>query len=126
MKNIENNPFNFWSVDYNSVPAFIAHYMYQSEETYFNRKINLPLDTHSSNVFREVEQNIHKDFNDVDNFLVKNKYAERVRHFLNIANNVTISDELKEQLEEQLDSVNELGTTLQESLNNETLQNDTQ
>jgi len=124
MKNMANTPFNVWPIDYKDAPAFIAHYVHQSEESYINRKLKLPMDSHSS--FRGIDQHMHKHYNDVDNFLVRNKYAERVRHFLNIANNVIISDEVKEKLEQQLASGEESDTTLQESLNNETVQSDMQ
>lgn len=113
MKNMSGSPaFNVWPIDYKDAPAFIAHYVHQSEESYINRKLKLPMDSHSS--FRGVDQHMHKHYNDVDNFLVRNKYAGKVRHFLNIANNVTISNELKQQVEEQVESVDESDTTLQE------------
>jgi hypothetical protein len=91
MKNMADTPFNVWSIDYKDAPAFIAHYVHQSEESYINRKVKLPMDTHSS--FRKFDQQMHSLYNDVDNFLVRDKYAERVKHFLNIANNVTVSNE---------------------------------
>lgn len=90
MKNIANTPFNIWPLDYKQVPAFIAHYINQSEETYRNRKLKLPRDDLLGN--RTIDLNMHKQYNDVDNFLVRDKYAERIRHFLNIANNVTESN----------------------------------
>jgi hypothetical protein len=91
MKNMADTPFNVWPVDYKDAPAFIAHYVNQSEESYVNRKVKLPMDTHSS--FREFDQQMHRLYNDVDNFSVRDKYAGRVKHFLNIANNVTVSNE---------------------------------
>lgn len=87
MKIIPSSPFNIWLIDYKDAPAFIAHYVYQSEETYINRKLKLPLDSHNS--FRGIDQQMHKHYNDVDNFLVRNKYSARIKHFLNIANGVT-------------------------------------
>lgn len=95
MKNIANTPFNVWEIDYKDAPAFIAHYINQSEETYRNRKLKLPRDDLLSN--RTIDLNMHKQYNDVDNFLVRDKYAERIRHLLHIANNVSISNEVKEQ-----------------------------
>jgi len=96
MKNMsENSAFNVWPIDYKEAPAFIAHYVYQSEESYIRRKIKLPTDLQNS--FRGIDQQMHKHYNDVENFFVRNKYAGRVRHFLNIANNVTTSNEEKEQ-----------------------------
>jgi hypothetical protein len=93
MKNIVNTPFNIWEIDYKDAPAFISHYINQSEETYMNRKIKLPRDDLLGN--RTVDLNMHKQYNDVDNFLVRDKYAATVKHFLNIANNVTHSNESK-------------------------------
>lgn len=79
--------FNKWSIDYNECPAFIAHYVHQSEETYINRKVKLPTDMNNS--FRGIDKNMHRLYNDVENYLVRNKYAPRIKHFLNIANGVT-------------------------------------
>lgn len=93
LKNMANTPFNVWDIDYKDAPAFISHYINQSEETYMNRKIKLPRDDLLGN--RTIELNMHKQYNDVDNFLVRDKYAATVKHFLNIANNVTNSNESK-------------------------------
>lgn len=123
MKNMVNSPFNVWEIDYKDAPAFISHYVYQSRETYMNRKIKLPRDDMLSN--RTVDLNMHKQYNDVENFLVRDKYAERVRHFLNIANNVTDSNEVKEQIEEHIESIDQNDITLTEPPNNEVLQNET-
>jgi hypothetical protein len=88
LKNMSSNgAFNIWNISYKDVPAFVAHYVNQSEESYINRKIKLPLDSH--NTFRSVDKQMHQHYNDVDNFLVKNKYASRIKHFLNIASNPT-------------------------------------
>jgi hypothetical protein len=44
-KNMSGSPaFNVWPIDYKDAPAFIAHYVHQSRETYINRKIKLPRD----------------------------------------------------------------------------------
>jgi hypothetical protein len=112
MKNMANTPFNVWEIDYKDAPAFISHYINQSEETYRNRKLKLPRDDLLGN--RTIDLNMHKHYNDVDNFLVRDKYAERIRHLLHIANNVSISNEVKEQIEEQVECVDESDTTLQE------------
>jgi hypothetical protein len=45
---------------------------------------------------------------------VRNKYVPRLKHFLNIANNLKISNEVKEQIEKQFDSIDESDVTLQE------------
>lgn len=97
LKNTSNSPFNVWDIDYKDAPAFIAHYVYQSEESYINRKIKLPLDSHNS--FRVIDQHIHDHYNIVDNFLVRDKYAEKLRQLLNVS---TVLDEEKPQSEEQI------------------------
>jgi len=70
------NPTNkaFWKT-----PAFIAHYIYQSEETYKQRKIGLPTDDTGN--FRKEEDNIHSRHNETNNFIPR-KYAENVKAFL--------------------------------------------
>jgi hypothetical protein len=72
--------FNEWSIEYNKCGAFIAHYVYQSEESYINRKINLPRDDNS--LYRKIEDNIHTKHNASDNELVKNKYANGINVLL--------------------------------------------
>ena len=59
---------------FNKVPAFIAHYLYQSYETYLNRKINLPRD--DSGTFRSLinKEDFHKLNNDIINTFVKDKF----------------------------------------------------
>ena len=70
------NPSNkeFWKT-----PAFIAHYIYQSEETYKQRKIALPAD--DTGGFRKEDHNIHEKHNEVINLIPK-KYSENVKAFL--------------------------------------------
>jgi hypothetical protein len=60
-------------------PAFIAHYIYQSEETYKERKLKLPSDDIGN--YREEEDDIHTRHNEIDNFIPR-KYAENVKAFL--------------------------------------------
>jgi hypothetical protein len=72
----DSKSFNEWDVNYNMCSGFIAHYVFQSEESYINRKINLPRDDNS--MFRQMEENIHAKHNEVENLSVKNKYAERI------------------------------------------------
>jgi hypothetical protein len=73
----ESKSFNEWNVNYNMSAAFIAHYVFQSEESYINSKIHLPRDDNS--MFRQIEDNIHGKHNSVENHSVKNKYAERIK-----------------------------------------------
>lgn len=72
--------FNEWPIDFNKCPAFIAHYVYQSEESYINRKINLPRDDNS--LYRQIEENIHAKHNSTKNDLVKTKYANGIKWLL--------------------------------------------
>jgi hypothetical protein len=60
-------------------PAYIAHYMYQSEETYIKRKINLIADDgiQRTNLGKE----IHKHHNDITN-LQPQKYIKQIKEFL--------------------------------------------
>jgi len=74
--------FNAKTVEYSKAPAFIAHYLYQSEETYINRKINLPRDdTGTGRDKIDVEQ-LHSMHNSFENTFPKLKYANNVRRFL--------------------------------------------
>jgi hypothetical protein len=69
-------------IEYSKTPAYIAHYAIQSEETYIKRKINLPADDGSG--VREKCQNVHEygDFNKYENTGPLNKYASRVKEFI--------------------------------------------
>jgi hypothetical protein len=78
---VENFSFNTTNLNYTQVPAFIAHYANQSEETYLRRKINLPMD--DTGTFRNNDvQNIHNCWNNNENLFPKNKYSENVKKFL--------------------------------------------
>lgn len=77
----EQYSFNTWDIPYHKASAFIAHYLYQSEETYINRKVNLPADD-TGNKRGNMGSQIHAFHNDYDNFYPKMKYAENVNKFL--------------------------------------------
>jgi len=66
-------------VPYYISPAYIAHYVYQSEETYIKRKINIIGDNgiKRPNLGKE----IHKHYNDTTN-LQPQKYIKRIKQFL--------------------------------------------
>jgi hypothetical protein len=72
----ETPHFNRINKHYNDVTAYIAHYMYQSYETYIQRKVNLPRD--DTNTYRKVvpKENFHKAHNDEINLGPLNKYNE--------------------------------------------------
>jgi hypothetical protein len=81
------NPINF-----NKAQVFIAHYYVQSEETYYNRKLKLPRDdwgTYRDNtktLSLKPILNIHNEFNDVINTLVKDKYSNDIKLLLSSIN----------------------------------------
>jgi hypothetical protein len=79
--NVLSYPQYFSKIDipYHKAPAYIAHYVFQSEETYFKRKINIKADdgTTRTNLGKE----IHNYYNDVVN-LQPQKYIERIKQFL--------------------------------------------
>jgi hypothetical protein len=80
-KRINSEPhFNEWNVEYFKSPAYLAHYLYQSEETYLRRKVNLPSDDLGQ--FRDKIPNIHIYCNDIENLGPKEKYASQVKLFL--------------------------------------------
>jgi Glycosyl transferase family 2 len=72
--------FNDWIVEPFTSPAYFAHYLYQSEESYMKRKIFLPRD--DSGGFRDVVPNIHVHYNEIENLVPKEKYASQVKLFL--------------------------------------------
>jgi hypothetical protein len=73
--------FNTCNIPYYKMSAFIAHYLYQSEETYIKRKVNLPADDSGQHRENIIEQ-IHKLHNGYENIYPKLKYAENVKRFL--------------------------------------------
>lgn len=72
--------FNKWNVEYFQSPAYLAHYLYQSEETYINRKVDLPRDDNGE--FRGRVPDIHLYYNEIENLNPKEKYASQVKLFL--------------------------------------------
>ena len=78
-----NEPFCFnnINVNYSISPAYIAHYVNQSEETYLRRKVNLPTDD-TGNFRNNDIKNIHNYHNSNENLFPKNKYSEIVKKFL--------------------------------------------
>jgi len=86
MKRLPNNsPFNKCRVEYHKIPAYIAHHIYQSQETYINRKIKIPRDDSTSH--RVIDNQIHTRYNNVDNHSVKNKYVDAIKKLLEFLNN---------------------------------------
>lgn len=77
----EEYSFNTCNVPYHQMSAFIAHYLYQSEETYIKRKVNLPADNTGHKRENIIDQ-IHHLHNGYENTFPKLKYAENVNKFL--------------------------------------------
>jgi hypothetical protein len=76
---MEKKVFNPINRPYWKTPAFIAHYVYQSEQTYKNRKLLLPSD--DTGKFRQEETDIHAHHNVVENKTTA-KYIENIKLFL--------------------------------------------
>jgi hypothetical protein len=76
--------FSELGISYNYSPAYIAHYVNQSEETYRRRKGVLPKDDNGG--FRQITDNdinnLHNQFNDIDNLDPKTRYADNIKQFL--------------------------------------------
>jgi len=82
--NVNLPAFHLWNIEFDKCPAYIAHYINQSEETYINRKILLPRDDFIA--FRSQNKNIHREYNEVDNHSLSTKYVEQVKLFLSKKN----------------------------------------
>jgi hypothetical protein len=75
-----NLAFNPTTKEFSQAPAYIAHYLYQSEETYINRKIKTSRDDNAE--MRGFDPNIHQYHNEVVNLDPKNKYAKRLSELI--------------------------------------------
>lgn len=75
--------FNNLSIPFYKAPAYIAHYVYQSEETYVKRKINLKGDDGSTRP--NMGKEIHNHYNDVIN-MQPQKYINQIKQFLTYYN----------------------------------------
>jgi len=90
-KKLTNNYFsNEYNVKFNKCLAYIAHHVNQSEETFIKRKGLLPRDDNGTNRNYDINNvsYIHQQYNDVDNFYPKNKYAENIKNFINYKKNI--------------------------------------
>ena len=75
-------PFSFHNniVPFTKSTAFVAHYIYQSEETYMQRKIRIPQD--DTGTKRDVDKALHTRYNDCENHLMREKYSHLIKQFL--------------------------------------------
>jgi hypothetical protein len=72
--------FNPVNIPYFKAPAYIAHYLYQSEETYKRRKINLKPD--DGTPYRtDMGKTVHTLYNDITN-IQPQKYLKNIKEFL--------------------------------------------
>jgi hypothetical protein len=74
--------FNSTNLPKENVGAYIAHYVYQSEETYIKRKVKLPSD--DVGTFRSTIENIHIHYNIIENNDLKNKYANSIKELVKL------------------------------------------
>jgi hypothetical protein len=73
--------FNNINLPYYKAPAYIAHYVFQSEETYKKRKIDLRADDGTVRV--DMGKDIHNHYNDIIN-LQPQKYIKQIKEFLHL------------------------------------------
>jgi hypothetical protein len=74
-----SDSFNYLNLPFHKAPAYIAHYVYQSEETYLRRKISMKAD--DGTVRQNIGKEIHNSFNDGINSHPQ-KYVPRIKAFL--------------------------------------------
>lgn len=73
---------NNCNVKYYNIPIYIAHYIYQSEESFLKRKIQIPRDDNGERRHYDDIKFIHSHHNSHENFYPVNKYAEDIKKFL--------------------------------------------
>lgn len=76
----ENSPFNKIPILFIHSPAYIAHYVIQSEQEFMRRK-GRPMDDGAS-IKTALYPNVHENHNEVENHQLHNKYVERVKNML--------------------------------------------
>ena len=75
-----NSAFNQTEMEYFRTPAYIAHYIYQSEESYVKRKLQLPADDTGNMRTRDTQ--IHEKHNGYNNEMPSQKYLVGIKEFL--------------------------------------------
>jgi hypothetical protein len=73
--------FNDCKLHYTAVPAYIAHYVNQSEETYMSRK-SLPRDDTGTNRELVTFSELHKEYNNSINNYPNEKYSTTIKKIL--------------------------------------------
>jgi hypothetical protein len=75
--------FNSTNLNYTQVPAYIAHHLYQSEESFYKRKIIKERDDNGELRAPLSYDVIHSLHNHTENLYPKIKYVENIKNFLN-------------------------------------------
>lgn len=75
---------NNTSHSFHDVPAYIAHYITQSKETYYRRKISLPADDTGSKRDIKDTQLVHNSHNEIENYEVRDLFAKNIKDFLKL------------------------------------------
>lgn len=73
--------FNDCKLHYTAVPAYIAHYVNQSEETYMNRK-SLPRDDTGTDRHLVTFSELHKEYNNSINLYPSERYSATIKKIL--------------------------------------------
>jgi hypothetical protein len=89
------SPFHSFPVNYWYAPAYIAHFVHQSEETYMKRKVLLPTDDTGA-MRGDNRAQVHSLYNDIENLQVKGLYSENLNKFLQVKDGRNGVDESKE------------------------------
>ena len=72
------------NIPFYKAPAYIAHYIYQSEESYYNRKIRILSD--GGDKRESLGKEIHNSYNNVLNYHPQ-RYVPRIKNFLSFWEN---------------------------------------
>jgi hypothetical protein len=82
---LTRNPyFNNIKLPFYKAPCYIAHFYNQSEETFRNRRCNLPTDDRG--IMRELKSTdisyIHGEYNKIDNIYAAKRYGDKIKKIL--------------------------------------------
>jgi len=105
------SPFHPFPIHFSKAPAYIAHYVHQSEETYTNRKVLLPTDDTGS-MREDIRAQVHSLYNDVENLQVKRLYSENLNKFLELKEGRELKEERIDNKREEDSEKNEVDTSV--------------
>jgi hypothetical protein len=100
------SPFHPFHIPFSKAPAYIAHYIHQSEETYTERKILLPTDDTGA-MRGDNRAQVHSLYNDIENLQVKSMYSDKINTFLILKSGICVQPEVIEEAEKQIDKEEE-------------------